>query len=91
MEPSNLKFYRGRNESSGTYTYYDEIEVTANSSDIVMSGNLEPNDSIGRNQTIYWVWEYETTNGDENDTQAGNLGNTLTIGLTITGTQVVPQ
>ena len=79
--PTNLKFY-----SDNTYT--TEITNTKR-----VTGTLAPG-ATGENVTIYWKWEYETTNGDAADNTAGTnaaSGNAaMTVPITITGTQAQP-
>ena len=86
--PNNLKFYTAyTNENTNT-------PVTSN----IITGTLNPNAT--KTITIYWVWAYETgtgnalTTNDSNDTSAGtsayNGNATMTIPVTITGTQVTP-
>lgn len=95
-KPTNLKFYKTRSGSAGSYTYSDEIVPGNATTGVVISGTLNPNDATGVTQTIYWVWEYEIGTGstltanDGNDTTDGTAANTITVGLTITGTQVQP-
>ena len=76
--PANLKFYKDAAHSQ-------EIDGTNK-----VEGTLEPGDSTGTKATVYWAWAYETANGDEADTTAGRAASTLTIPVTITGTQVTP-
>lgn len=75
--PTNLKFYK-----DNTFT----TEITPGSGTI--TGQLAAKDGTGLSVPIYWKWEYETTGGDEADTQDGSDATTLTIPITITGTQV---
>ena len=95
-KPTNLKFYKTRSGSAGAYTYSNEIVPGDATNGVVMSGTLTPGDSVGAEATIYWVWEYEIgtgatlTTNDGYDTTDGATANSLTVGVTITGTQVRP-
>ena len=75
--PTNIKFY---SDSACT-------QVLTNNT---LTGTLAPN-AAGGTVTIYWKWDYETTNGDTADTTDGTNANTMTVTATITGTQVEPQ
>ena len=75
--PTNLKFYK-----DNTY----QTQITPGSGTI--TGQLAAKDGTGISVPIYWKWEYETTNGDANDTEDGQAATELTIPITITGTQV---
>ncbi len=81
--PANLKFY-----SDAARTQ----DITYNGS---VTGVMEPNQTTGA-ETIYWAWAYETTDGDEADTESGNDAytttgsETMTVGVNITGVQVQP-
>ena len=92
-KPTNLKFYKTRSGSAGAYTYSNEI--TPGTTEI--TGQLAAEDSTGLNVPIYWVWAYETTEtatNDPIDTANGedtSANRTLTIGVTITGTQTPPS
>ena len=81
--PENLKFY--------TDSTHSNLITSSNK----VTGTLDAGDSVGTTATIYWEWAYETTDGDTADTNSGkasytNGGTTLTVPVTITGTQVVP-
>lgn len=95
-KPTNLKFYKTRSGSAGSYTYSNEIVPGDATNGVVMSGTLTPGQTTGADATIYWVWQYEDgvgtalTQNDEYDTEAGEAANSLTVGVTITGTQVQP-
>lgn len=78
--PTNLKFYK-----DSTFT----TEITPGSGTI--TGQLAALDSTGLDVSIYWKWNYETTNGDTADTTNGKAATELTIPITITGTQVPPS
>ena len=81
-QPTNLKFY-----SDSSYT----TELTPGTSTI--TGTLDAEDATGVTIPIYWQWAYETNaiaTNDPIDTADGEAANTLTIGVTITGTQVTP-
>ena len=79
-KPTNLKFYK-----DSTYT----TEITPGSGTI--TGQLAAGDSTGIPVKIYWRWQYETTNGDAADTADGMSAKSLTLPVTITGTQVAPS
>lgn len=78
--PTNLKFYK-----DSTFT----TEITPGTGTI--TGQLAALDSTGLDVSIYWKWNYETTNGDTADTTNGKAATELTIPVTITGTQVPPS
>ena len=81
--PTNLKFYLDE-------SYNDELDVSSET----MTGTLDAEDSTGDVITIYWKWDYETSNGDEADTvngkAGGENGTKLVLPVTITGVQVQP-
>ena len=79
-KPTNLKFY-----SDSTFT----TEITPGSSTI--TGVLAANDSTGLTVNIYWKWAYETNNGDAVDTTDGEAAESLTIPVSIVGTQASPS
>jgi len=82
-KPTNLKFYK---DSAHT------TELTPGTSTI--TGQLAAEDATGLQVPIYWAWEYETNaiaTNDPIDTTDGEAAATLTIGVTITGTQVAPS
>lgn len=85
--PTNLKFYKTRTEAAGKYSYSNPL--TPGTSTI--TGKLAAKDATGISVPIYWVWEYETTNGDSIDTTAGEAANSLTISVGITGVQTRPS
>lgn len=79
--PSGLKFYSDnafQNEiTPGTFT---------------KTGKLSAGDATGLTTTIYWQWAYEVdAAGNTADTTAGESGASLTIPVTITGTQLNPN
>ena len=78
--PTNLKFYK-----DSTFT----TQITPGTGTI--TGQLIAKDSTGLSVPIYWKWDYETSNGDANDTADGKAATELTIPITITGTQVAPS
>lgn len=81
--PTNLKFYKDAN-----YT----TELTPGTSTI--TGQLVAGENSFAGVPIYWRWEYETSaisTNDPLDTQDGEDANSLTIGVTITGTQTPPS
>ena len=53
-----------------------------------ITGKIAAGDDI--TVPIYWEWPYETTNGDASDTSEGTAAASLSVALTITGTQVNP-
>lgn len=83
--PSGLKFY-----TDGTYT----TEINANNAGtFTKNGTLAAktgNETPTLTLSVYWRWQYEVNN-DSADTTAGTAGSTLTIPVTITGTQVQPS
>lgn len=78
-KPTNLKFYTDSTKNK-------EITVggEAYSDTIVVGGE----DFTG---AIYWDWPYETTGGDEIDTQEGEAAKTMTVKIKIEATQVQPE
>ena len=78
--PQNLVFYR---DSSFT----TELDITQDT----ITGQLAAEDAVGVTVNIYWKWEYETLNGDDEDTADGLAAATLSIPVTITGVQVAPS
>ena len=78
--PTNMKFYSDSEHNT---------QITPGS--FTKTGVLRAGDSTGLNATIYWVWPYETPSGDADDTTAGTTPATLSIPVTITGTQVAPS
>ncbi len=78
--PTNLKFYKDSTFST---------QITPGSGTI--TGQLAAKDGTGLSVPIYWKWEYETTDGDDEDTTDGKAATVLTIPVTITGTQVPPS
>ena len=79
-KPTNLKFYSNSNHTT---------ELVNNK----LTGTLAPG-AAATTKTIYWQWAYETTNGDAADNTAGEGAATnasMTIPITITGTQAQPQ
>ena len=82
-KPTNLKFYK-----DSTYT----TELTPGTSTI--TGQLVAGEDSFAGVPIYWKWAYETdaiATNDPIDTGDGEAANTLTIGVTITGTQTEPS
>ena len=80
--PTNLKFYK-----DSSYT----TELTPGTSTI--TGQLVAGENSFARVPIYWRWLYETdaiATNDPLDTADGVAANELTIGVTITGTQVQP-
>lgn len=88
--PAGFKFY-----SDSEFSH----EITPGSYSLTgkMAAKTGENAETLPTKTIYWRWQYETGNvtsgvaeGDSADTTAGEAGSTLTIPVTITGTQVEP-
>lgn len=80
--PTNLKFYK-----DSSYT----TELTPGTSTI--TGQLVAGENSFAGVPIYWRWLYETdaiATNDPYDTADGVAAKELTIGVTITGTQVQP-
>ena len=91
-KPTNLKFYKTRSGSAGSYTYSNEL--TPGTSTI--TGQLAAKDATGVSVPIYWVWELGSSNEVEDatnvaDTTDGTAAATLTIGVDITGVQTAPS
>ena len=88
--PSGLKFYLTRTGNAGSYSYSNEITPGTTSKSGTMAAKTG-NSNETLSATVYWVWDYENTAGDVNDTAAGVAGSTLSLPITITGTQVSPS
>jgi len=86
--PTNLKFYSNEEMT-------DELVPGEGT----MTGVIKAGDATGMTAKIYWKWAYESStgepasiaNGDAADTADGEEPATLTIGVTVTGTQVAPS
>ena len=79
-KPTNLKFY-----SDSSY----QNEITATSDVYTVSSNtIGLADAKTTNDTIYWKWEFETTDGDATDTAEGIADQDMTVNVTLTATQV---
>ena len=76
-KPTNLKFYKDEN-------YTTELD------DDGITGNLNANQSTAQKATIYWKWDYETSNGDTADTTDGEAAKTMTVSFDVSGVQVQP-
>ena len=91
-KPTNLKFYKTRSGSQGSYTYSNELTPGTST----VTGQLASGDSTGLTVPIYWEWPYETSSiatNDPIDTANGTdteSNRTLAIGVDITGTQTAP-
>ena len=88
--PTNIKFYKTRSGSAGSYTYSNELTPGTST----VTGKLAAKDSTGVEPEIYWKWAYETSEiatNDPLDTADGKAAKTLTIGVDITGVQVPPS
>lgn len=58
-----------------------------------VTGKLAAKDATGLTAKFIWEWAYETAEAAVNDavdTNEGKLANELTMGVTITGTQIAP-
>lgn len=85
--PAGLKFYTDEN-------YTTEINAnnagtfTKNGTLTAKTGETTPSLTL----RVYWRWQYNVSgSADTADTTAGAAGSTLTIPVTITGTQVEPS
>ena len=87
-KPSNLKFYKTRSENA-PYTYSDEL-TPGDATNGVISGKLAAGTTTDTPVTFYWVWAYETTNGDGDDTTDGQTHANLSVTVKVTGTQIQP-
>ncbi len=84
-KPSNLKF-----------TYNGTTKSTLQELESLLKGRITLNDSRTKTITIYWTWDYQTGNNDEeikrNDKiDTNDAGKDFTFDITITGTQVNPS
>lgn len=77
-KPTNLKFYS------------DEAHTTALPTAGV-TGRINAGVTIPDEKVIYWLWPYETTDGDAIDTSEGENATSMTIDFAITGVQVQPK
>ena len=79
-KPTNLKFYSDAAHDN---------ELTPGTGTI--TGKLAANDATGLTATVYWAWEFNGTDAttyDAADTTDGKAAADLTIGVSITGTQI---
>ena len=88
-KPTNLKFYKTRSGSAGSYTYSDEL-TPGDATNGVITGKLAAGTTTAEDVTIYWNWAYETTNGDSDDTNDGIAHDDITASVQVTGTQIAP-
>lgn len=85
--PTNMKFYTDESHTNEITDFSDTSDMED------LTGTI----AIGGTETvdIYWVWEYETTNGDAADTANGKAGGEdgtkLEFTMNITGVQVEPH
>lgn len=80
-KPSNLKFYKDS-------TYTTELAVGTGT----ITGQLEKKDSTELPVTIYWRWEYYTSNSaDTLDTTDGEAAANLSIPVIISALQTDPN
>ena len=83
-KPTNFHLYR---TTDGT-TKGDEVKLDGTGK---VTGKLAAKDSTGLTAKFIWEWAYETAEAAANDavdTNEGKLANELTMGVTITGTQI---
>lgn len=88
-KPTNLKFYKTRTGSAGSYEYSNEL-TPGDATNGVISGKLAAGTTTDTPVTFYWVWAYETTNGDGDDTTDGQTHANLNVTVKVTGTQIQP-
>ena len=88
-KPTNLKFYKTRTGSAGSYEYSNEL-TPGDATNGVISGKLAAGTTTDTPVTFYWVWAYETTNGDGDDTTDGQTHANLSVTVKVTGTQIQP-
>ena len=77
-KPVNLVFYK---DAAHTVSFNAANPIT---------DTLAPGTTMDTPVYVYWEWPYETAGGNEDDTDAGESSNTMTITFDITGTQVRP-
>ena len=77
-KPTNLKFYT------------DEAHTTALPATGI-TGHINAGVTTPDEKVIYWLWPYETTDGDAIDTSEGENATSMTIDFAITGVQVQPE
>lgn len=84
--PTNLKFYTDSSHVNKITDFSNTADMEDLTGTIAIGGTEEIK--------IYWVWEYETTNGDAADTANGKAGgedgDKLEFTMNITGVQVEP-
>ena len=77
--PTNIKFYSDEDRQQ-------EIEpvngVYTAASGTVLVGGTQVNGA-----TIYWMWDYETTDGDADDTADGEAAEPMLVNISFTATQ----
>lgn len=90
--PTNLKLYSARScvEEGCTYDESNLLAEGTFATPITLTGTLGPQNAIGANVELYWVWAYETTDGDDEDTADGSAAEDFSFTVTISGTQVEP-
>jgi hypothetical protein len=90
-KPTNLKLYKTRSGSAGSYVYSNEITPGTTT----ITGKLAAEDGTGLNVPIYWQWAYGSSDSVSDtvnaaDTTNGVAGDDMTIEVTITGIQTNP-
>ena len=100
--PSNLVLYGTRTCTEGNPCEYSnpytiDSETGAIAAPITKTGVLVPNDAVGLDVELYWVWEYETgavgevAANDIEDTTDGVAAGDISFTLSITGVQREPS
>lgn len=85
-KPTNFHLYRTIDGS----TKGDEVQLDGTGK---VTGKLAAKDATGLTAKFIWEWAYETAEvaaNDVVDTNEGKEANELTMGVTITGTQIAP-
>lgn len=88
--PSNLVFSTKEIKEGNTGNSLDKLSSESGS---LLSGTIDYNDSkMEKTITIYWKWPYATSTegADIKDTNDSGIEN-ITLDITVTGTQVVPE
>ena len=88
--PSNLVFSTKEIKEGNTGNSLDKLSSESGS---LLSGTIDYKDSkMEKTITIYWKWPYATSTegADIKDTNDSGIEN-ITLDITVTGTQVVPE
>ncbi len=87
--PTNVSFYYDQ-DFSKPFQIATETEYSFSTAGTTNDGALEKSDTTGETITVYWKWNYETSNGDVIDTNEGIAHSDMVITIDVVGTQVNP-